>query len=910
MVAGVVALAGAIAAAVWLSRGWRLPAGRDGALASPAPWTPADERKPLPREFIWTGSLIAPLAEGRQCRVRLSGQTRTVTVVCGRDDVSVSETTGPSEVRELARSAWPRALGPGDCFQVVKSADAVSVFLNSQGVLVAPCAIETWSSGVCDLAGACTPFVTFRFQKTEPPFLSDDFMHGEGELGEWRSEQGTWRVHALQNPIRSANPFSFWGKGDPAVAVTGQWFWRNYELTAAVQPLPGGAFGLLLCRADAANGYHLRWLPASGTVAARLQVVKLLTGVESVLAEAEVPFLPSRWLQLRVAQLDGQITASVDGHAVLRAQDPAPFLGGQVGLWTEGGRGAVFDDVSVAPVSSAEFDADTGLASLVITASGAGQSTPVEAAPDGVRLPPGGAEFPVPGLVRDNVAVEARLQGLDAAGATVELQARQSGNGDCVGFRVIGAGAEVAAQLFLRQGSQERRLAEAPTGPVGSQTTVSLHVQEDECWGCVDGRLVCLGSGVRGLGRGRCEATLRPGAQAMLLEHLSVRPQQPLPAVLDRVETFTHEESMQTWNSPAFEWTPEEDAGGQVFWHSLDLWQDFSAELNLAKLGDVPVGTGFGLVCRGGGEGEAAAQRVSLRLAGGGADREMELVLSPERALRQALPAAMTTVAIEKRRGRLLVRVDGAVVWNEPLPQALAGLCQVGRSGEGSPETWARAIQLRAEGVESCSFQEAPTDWLPVAGVWEITNRWQCDPRWSFYSGTKLHGLACNWSKRRHGRNVTLEFFAGPRMDRDRGTTYNYAADFNAVLATDGSDIVSGYSFLFGGYDDKGSYILRGTTVLAENPQVLIPREAATHRRWFHVKIRKHGDTLAFRVDGREVAIVKDPEPLTGDRFGLWTWNNGVMFAQVRISTDGDLAAAPAPATIEVPKTPYDTDGM
>ena len=76
------------------------------------------------------------------------------------------------------------------------------------------------------------------------------------------------------------------------------------------------------------------------------------------------------------------------------------------------------------------------------------------------------------------------------------------------------------------------------------------------------------------------------------------------------------------------------------------------------------------------------------------------------------------------------------------------------------------------------------------------------------------------------GPSALREFFAGPRMDRDRGTTYNYAADFNAVLATDGSDIVSGYSFLFGGWDDRGSQIVRGHEIVGENRRVAIPRDS------------------------------------------------------------------------------------
>jgi hypothetical protein len=56
------------------------------------------------------------------------------------------------------------------------------------------------------------------------------------------------------------------------------------------------------------------------------------------------------------------------------------------------------------------------------------------------------------------------------------------------------------------------------------------------------------------------------------------------------------------------------------------------------------------------------------------------------------------------------------------------------------------------------------------------------------------------------------------------------------------------------------------------------------------------------------VSSVTDPAPLVGDRFALWTWNNGIMVAQVRVSTDIDFSAAAAPVEPpRTPRTPYDS---
>ena len=143
-------------------------------------------------------------------------------------------------------------------------------------------------------------------------------------------------------------------------------------------------------------------------------------------------------------------------------------------------------------------------------------------------------------------------------------------------------------------------------------------------------------------------------------------------------------------------------------------------------------------------------------------------------------------------------------------------------------------------------------------------------------------------------------------MDQERGKRYEYAADFNAVICADGQDIASGYSFLFGGWDDRGSQIVRGDKILLENERIAIPRKSAIHRRWFHVKLRKRGSQLAFWVDGALVGSVRDEAPLDGRRFGLWTWDNGFMVAQVRVATDGPMrsVAADAPPNPN-PRTPY-----
>ncbi|OGV71371.1 MAG: hypothetical protein A3K19_01405 [Lentisphaerae bacterium RIFOXYB12_FULL_65_16] len=864
-------------------------------------WTTVSGRDKLGREFVWTAQLSKALSAGTQFRLRLTGQTRILYLIFTDTELRVQEHTGSQTEQVLGRAAWPTALKAGTQLQVTKMLDSVSVFLNGQRVLPVPCSLEEWQGGVWETTGMTALPAAFSYQKLDTFLFTDDFMHGEGELGEWKPASGTWTVYALKNPIRSANPFSFWGRGGDAVARTGYWFWRNYEFATTVHPLPDGGFGVFFCQLDDRTRYEVKWQPATGDAKASLRLSKVSGGQTTVLAEKPELFLPTLWLQLRVAQIEGVITVYVDDRLVLQFTDPTPLLGGAIGLWTSGERGAVFDDVIVKPVDAVSVGLAEGKDSPLLHDIVVSIGSPNSGTEKRRRLT-------LVGLVRQNAQVSVTAKGLSGAGAWVELHARQNGAGDHVGFRVSTGHAGPVAELVLHRTGQTTVLDRTSLPKLPDRARVSLHVQDDEAWGCLDDTMTCFTSGVDLMTKGVC-SVLTATDGPVTVEQFGQEPELPLPTIENRVETFTHETSMQGWSSPRLEWVPERCQDTLQYWHRSDFWQDFAVSVDRQTLTDQELTREWGLALRATDQnGDApVAQAVVVRQDNAEQIR-FTFGKAPEQTKRLPLTTTLTSIGIEKRYHRLLVRVNGAVVANQPLPADLQGLCHIGRIGEGSSDAWAQAITVSAAGLKTYSFKEAPADWVPAAGTWEITNRWQCDPRWSFFAGYQNPGVACNWNKRRHGRNVTLEFFAGPKMDAERGKKYEYAADINAVICGDGRDIASGYSFMLGGWDDTGSYIVRGDKVLAENKAIIIPRMSSTHRRWFHVRIRREDDVLTWWIDGAKVASVTDPAPLNGDRFALWTWNNGIMVAQVRVSTDIDFTAAATPVEIpNTPTTPYDS---
>ncbi|MDP6114643.1 MAG: hypothetical protein QGF00_34805 [Planctomycetota bacterium] len=121
-------------------------------------------------------------------------------------------------------------------------------------------------------------------------------------------------------------------------------------------------------------------------------------------------------------------------------------------------------------------------------------------------------------------------------------------------------------------------------------------------------------------------------------------------------------------------------------------------------------------------------------------------------------------------------------------------------------------------------------------------------------------------------------------MNSRKGHGYIYASDINATICADGSDLTSGYSFLFGGKGNSGTQIVRKDEIVAESPE-RIPRQVL-HRRWFAIKIQKRGGHLTLWIDNRKILEYTDPSPLPGRRLALWTYNNGLMVSRVRISSE------------------------
>ncbi len=802
--------------------------------------------------------------------------------------------------RDARTVSVPWQVKAGDKILVVRDGERLAVCLNAVAVAQAEVMPDLWQQEKWNCVGQAMD--KLQFQKTSMVFFADDFMHEESALGDWKAVSGQWKVNTLTNPVRSANAFSFVGTAavaetKPSLALAGQWFWTNYSFASTVEPLDAKGIGWVFCYQDDDNTYKLIWQD-------RLVLTRRVAGIEQELAAAPIALQPRSWSRVEMENLLGMITVRIDGITVLTVVDPAPVFGGKIGLLVKGTEGAVFDDVLVQNVNRLEWTCSSPASSpclrqrLVPAAAGA----------------PAHGETIVAGMLALNSQLETTFAHLESLSGDLELQTRHQPNGDAVAFRIRPADGKPQGEILRRLAGQTETLATFPLPPLTAATRLGLHVLNDEIWVCADDTMVGFAKGAAAIGRG--ELRVMAPEHGASLASLSVQPQEQMPQLSSRVQTFEREaDNMTGWSAATGEWMLEPRWGyGRFFAHRSDFWQDFTVAVALDKLSPEARAAPLGLAAF---DPRQPRKEVVLRaMLTPKPDGKVTLALCQGDEIRRQLElnAMPASLALVRQHRRLLVKIGADTVMNEPLPDCLQSLCSVARLGAGSMQKWADNLSVCADGQRTDAFKEAPSDWQSVAGDWAVTNRWQCDPRWSFFSGVNKTGPACLWNKACHGENFSMEFFIGPKMDRTRGRKESaYAADFNATICADGKDLNSGYSFMYGGFADTGCYLMKRNQEIARNltTAALISHRGNIHRVWFHVKIRKDGPMLTMWVDGVQMFQVKDDQPLTGNRFAIWTWKNGVMIAQVRVSSDQPLTTAPAVFALPKPnpQTPYDSVG-
>ncbi len=138
------------------------------------------------------------------------------------------------------------------------------------------------------------------------------------------------------------------------------------------------------------------------------------------------------------------------------------------------------------------------------------------------------------------------------------------------------------------------------------------------------------------------------------------------------------------------------------------------------------------------------------------------------------------------------------------------------------------------------------------------------------------------WLKRKLPQNVLIEFDA--KSDSPDGDIKIEVFGDGVSKAESVSYTATSYVVIFGGWKNSRNVLARmnehgDDRVVGEELKV-VPGQTS------HMKIERRGGTIGFWVDGRKIASMTDPEPLSGpghDHFAFNNWQAPLTFDNLRI---------------------------
>ncbi len=790
-------------------------------------------------------------------------------------------------------AGWPTPLAAGvHQLTIKRRAWSIRVVCDRETILTA---YDDFSPG--DRIGSAGRGVEVTDLHTQPigeMMFSDDFARPPGEPDPWTPARGTWQIRLPESrnlsadPVKTANPFSYVATGGPALSVAGSSYWDGYQACVAVKPTGQGLVGVAFYVQDPAN-YLLFRVPvmAEGAKpdAAKAELVRVVAGVETVLAEHAGAVATDKWCELSVRAHDGRLEGLLDGATVCRAQD-GTFGQGQLGLYMDKCTKAYFDDVLLRPYQVIEDDcrAEGGM--------------------------------PVDQVLGTWVIYQERLCGRpeQANAMAIGLTGSQAWQDYCASADILpwtaGAaglyfGCTSARDYYLFRWGQDRttrgqdnqELWQVVDGkgtllagrPVPMSRATTYHVQatldRDYVSVSVDGVRVLEAVDTGRASRGRVGYYVEGSSQAVAaFDNLQVRFLDPPAEPVSITEQFAREDTMADWARPLASWQALKN---RLYAYDLPAWGDFDLRIRLSYM----IGR---------------AGTIGLRLAATPADLEaasdtLRLVTekdSPELQCKVAADRGVSGKArpddedplleVERRGACLIARLDGKLLgWARAADGATAPT--VGLKLDGMGVNLNNAT-LTSPCIVDAAFAGAPTQWRPQAGVWEISDRWNCQPQWGWFCGRQAE-TPLIWSKQSFSGDMVFEFWAGVMMDLRGGPGYSHPSDLNGVICGDGEKLCSGYAFVFAGDNNTRSKILRLGESVAETTDFKFTNPIsggdlnAFHRHWFHCRVERTGSHLTFLIDDRKALEYDDPNPLSGGHVGFWTHqNNGIMIARTRIA--------------------------
>jgi len=367
-------------------------------------------------------------------------------------------------------------------------------------------------------------------------------------------------------------------------------------------------------------------------------------------------------------------------------------------------------------------------------------------------------------------------------------------------------------------------------------------------------------------------------------------------------DRFAHDREMQGWADAGGDWLPWPGEAHQWVYRR-ECYGAHGMALTLTPRAGAD-GLLWLTLC---GDGQAPLAGYRLEVQRGATETRYTLCRNTAVLATKKGPAlndgADYTLRFAIADGRLRLTLDGAPLLTTTDLHALTGIHPAYRA-EGSLAN-VRDVVVTGANLLDYTFSTAPVDWV-TEGTWMPAVRWACAPQWSFLGGWS-RGDVVLWHKGRFAGDQAIEAFVGEKMTypREHQMYEERTRELAVTLCGDGSDPRSGYAAILGapgadGTPNQRTVLQRNGVVVASAPGGLVQAMQGTHHAWFHLVLRRQGNTVDFRADYTDAKQVHtaaltytDPHPLEGGVPAVWSRDNGIVIARVRLA----FAQPPQPRT-------------
>jgi hypothetical protein len=345
---------------------------------------------------------------------------------------------------------------------------------------------------------------------------------------------------------------------------------------------------------------------------------------------------------------------------------------------------------------------------------------------------------------------------------------------------------------------------------------------------------------------------------------------------------------MAVWASVKSEWKPIPGAPGYLT-HRSEFYGNHWVVMDL-KIPEESLTGSLDIILSGDGKSVDNGYRLSARMGAGKDIPELAIYrngLVVATGKLGIVPGEDFSLRFKRLKSKLIFTVDDEIKLEYDDANPINGLkpsYHVDGSFAGIGD-----VLVMGENNLDYVFTGAPSDWVNE-GTWEATTRWSCAPQWSFLAGWGASDVAL-WHKKIFTGDQLLQTFVGVKMEYpyQREIYDNRYRDLGITICGDGKNPHSGYSAIYGAPSKDGATPNMRTVLLRNGVEVAecavrMPGRNEAHNSWFNLELRKHGGVVEFLLGGTLLLTYTDPVPIEGGIPAVWTTDNGISVARVRLN--------------------------